>query len=274
MVPEPSPDADGDVQPLDLRRPIVILDVQTTGLDVRTARIAKLSTLRIDTDGATDFRSQLINPQCPISPGATRFHGITDDDVAECPPFASFARALNEYLEACDFAGFGIRRFHLKVLTREFELSGIYFEMDDRVIIDALEIFHRLEPRDFATAHHRWVGGDFDRMSDDAATVDAVLHILSGQLEEFPDIPRQPDDLETWATGFEDVEAIDEGGRFVLSEEGDPIINFGRYRGHTLYDMSTHYPDYLRWIAQSDHFTDEQRRIAADAAEGVMPIAD
>ena len=266
------PADNSDNQPfLEIDRPIVFLDIQTTGPDSRTARIVRLCTLRIEPDGQERFRSQLINPMAPISPGATDFHGITDEDVADCRPFAAYAKALNDYLDGCDLAGFGIRRFHLKVLRQEFEFAGFDFHLSDRTIVDAMEIFHRLEPRDLDSAYQRFVGGQFNRMTSDDATVNAVRSIIAGQMNQHPELPSEPAGLEAWATGTSDEQHIDDQGRFTLSDEGDPIINFGRYRGFTLYDMSDNHADYLRWIANDETFTPQQRQIAADAAEGIMP---
>lgn len=256
---------------LALHRPIIFLDIQTTGPDRRTARIVRLSTLRIEPDGSEGFRFHLINPMSPISPGATAFHGIADEDVADAKPFAAYAASLSRHLEGCDLAGFGVRRFHLKVLKREFEYAGIEFNLDERTVVDAMEIYHRLEPRDFEAAYRRFVGGDVSRPLDGESTIDAARSIISGQLRLNPELPRDPVSLASWATREDDSNFIDDQGRFTLSDEGDPIINFGRYRGHTLYDMSELHPDYLQWIANDDSFTDRQREIAADAAEGIMP---
>ena len=259
---------------LQLERPIVFLDIQTTGLDRRTARIVRVSTLRIEPGGTETFRSQLINPMSPISPGATNFHGITDEDVTDCRPFAAYSKALAQYLDGCDFAGFGIRRFHLKVLKQEFEYAGIDFTIEDRTVVDAMEIYHRLEPRGFDAAYRRFVGGEFDRIGGGGDTVNALRAIIAGQLNQHQELPNDPASLETWATGDSVEKYIDDQGRFTLSDDGDPIINFGRYRGHTLYDMSETHPDYLRWIASDESFTELQRQIAADAAEGIMPDMD
>ena len=263
-----------NILPLILNRPLVFLDIQTTGPDRRTARIVRLSTLRIETDGSEQFRSQLINPRTPISPGATQFHGITDEHVADQPPFAAFAKALEQHLSDCDFAGFGIRRFHLRILKQEFEFAGIDFSLQNRTVVDAMEIFHKLEPRDFNSAYSRFVGGEFIRPATAEASVEAVKAIITGQLTQNPELPDDPVALQTWVTDESAENYLDDQGRFSLSDEGDPIINFGRYRGHTLYDMSETNPDYLRWIAENESFTDTQRQIAADAAEGIMPDLD
>jgi DNA polymerase-3 subunit epsilon len=230
-----------------------------------------MSTLRFEPDGSEQLRSQLINPRTPISPGATKFHGISDEDVAARPTFDAYAKALEQHLKDCDLAGFGIRHFHLKILKREFEFAGIDFNLDNRAVIDAMEIFHKLEPRDFDAAYRRYSGGTFTRPADSETIVNALRAIITGQLAQHPELPNDPSALESWATGEATETYLDDEGRFALSDDGDPIINFGRYRGYTLYDMSESYPDYLRWIANNESFTEEQRRIAADAADGIMP---
>ena len=250
---------------------MVFIDIQTTGPDHRTARIVRLSTLRVEPDGTAGFKSQLINPLAPISPGASAFHGITDADVIDARPFASYAKGLAQHLDGCDLAGFGIRKFHLKVLKQEFRYVGIEFPNSRHAVIDAMEIFHKLDPRDFNAAYDRYVGGSIDRATHPDTVVSAVMAIINGQLSQNPDLPREPESLEAWSTSENTESYIDDEGRFTLSDDGDPLINFGRYRGHTLYDLSESDPDYLRWIAKDESFTEQQRKIAGDAADGVMP---
>ncbi len=256
---------------LTLERPLVFIDIQTTGLDVRTARIVRIATLRIEPDGSERFRIAMVNPMMPISPGASEIHGITDEQVADAPEFTSYARALAEYLTGCDFAGFGIRRYHLRVLENEFRNAGVTSDCDEVAIVDAMEVFHKLEPRDMAAAYARYVGGNYEMPSNPETSINAVREIIRGQMESSSDVPEMPRALDDWITGKDQLHSIDAAGRFVWSEAGDPIINFGKYKGHTLYDMAEQYPDYLIWVANNDSFTEEQRQIAMNAANGIMP---
>ncbi len=252
----------------------MFIDIQTTGLDTRSARIVRLSTLKIEPDGNESFRSALLNPLTPISPGASEIHGITDDQVSDSPPFAPFARALAEYLAGCDLAGFGIRRFHLKVLEAEFQLAGVPFDWNEVAILDAMEIFHKLQSRDMPAAHRRYVGEDYIRSNDVEEHIDAIRQIINGQLNADPSVPQSPSAIDNWIRGISDQRLIDDEGHFIWTSDGDAIINFGKFRGHTLYDLHEHEPDYLRWIAGNDSFTDQQRKIAEDAANGIVPQMD
>ena len=131
---------------LELERPLAFIDAASTGLDTRTARIVRLTVLKIDNTGTERTRSVLVNPGTPIPPGATEVHGITDDDVSDVPRFAAYARGLAEHLEGCDLAGFGVERFDAPLLVEEFRRAGVEFSLQGRVVLDAMAIFHRLEP--------------------------------------------------------------------------------------------------------------------------------
>ena len=143
---------------LELERPLAFVDAASTGLDTRTARIVRLTVLKIDTDGNEQARTVLVNPRVPIPPGATEVHGIADEDVTDAPVFAAYAKGLAEHLEGCDLAGFGVERFDAPLLVEEFKRCGVEFSLEGRAVVDAMAIFHRLEPRDLAAAYRKFAG--------------------------------------------------------------------------------------------------------------------
>lgn len=249
---------------LKLKRPIVFLDVQSTGLDPKNARVVRLSTLKVDPDGMRSNRRELIDPESPIPPGATAVHGITDDDIEGRPPFRSFAGALADYLHGCDLAGFGVERFALPLLRAEFARSGIEFPFEDAVVIDAMALFHKREPRDFAAAYRRFVGG---AVPDDLDGAEASFRVLEGQLDQYQELS---DDVEGLA-GFihpHDPDAIDPDSRLIWSPDGNALINFGRHRGEILSRVAEESPDYLEWVASNDDFSDPVRNAVSSALRG------
>jgi len=252
---------------LELTRPLGVLDVQSTGLDPLNARIVKLSVLKVDPDGSEHVKSVVVNPGIPIPPGATQVHGISDLDVIDMPVFRSYARALADHLEGCDIAGFGIERFGLPLLEAEFGRSGVEFDVSDRTVIDAMTIFHRLEPRNLASAYSRFVGGSQLDAVDDAQAARNIFSILQGEVSSSRSVPVTPTALAAWAKGIDDT-AIDRDGKFVWSEEGDALVNFGKHRGERLIDVVGNDLPYLKWVAGSDDFDDEVRKIAESAVDG------
>ena len=261
-----------ETRELTLERPLVFLDIQTTGIEPKTARIVEISTLKIDPSGREEFRSKRINPYAPITPDATRKHGITNDDVADDPPFSNFARALADYLAGCDLAGFGIQRFGMPILRQEFDIAGVPFETPP-IVVDVMRVYHRLEPRNFDAAYKQYAGSELpnDQPEKGETKLNAIREILLGQIQNRREVPTTPSAIYAWESAENGPASIDKGAKFVWSDDGEALINFGRYRGHRLSDIANTDADYLQWIAANESFTNEQRGIAGNASEGIMP---
>ena len=255
---------------LELSRPLAVLDIQSTGLDPDSARIVKLSVLRIDPDGTEHVKSVTVNPGTPIPPGATQVHGISDLDVMDKPVFRAYARALAGHLEGCDLAGFGIERFGLPLLLAEFGRNDVDFVVEGRAVIDAMTVFHRLEPRNLRSAYTRFVGEKIPDTDDEAQGARNIYAILLGELQSSSQVPTEPNDIAAWARGIGES-AIDPDGKFIWSDEGDALVNFGRHRGERLAEVVTSDPNYLYWMAGSDSFGPEVRKIAESAGNGYLP---
>src|SRR6185295_17773888 len=132
---------------LQLRRPLIVFDLETTHLDLRQARIVEIAWIRYASCAPPTFDALLLNHTISIPRSATDVHGIADGDVVNCPTFADVAPALHDAFRNTDLAGFGIKRFDLPLLCREFERAGHLLDVESRAVIDAAEIFHLLEPR-------------------------------------------------------------------------------------------------------------------------------
>ena len=264
------PNPENPDRSLELSRPLAVLDVQSTGLDTDNARIVKLAVFRVEPDGSEHVKSVMVNPGIPIPPGSTQVHGISDLDVMDKPAFRAYARALADHLEDCDLAGFGIERFGLPLLLAEFERNGVEFAMEGRTVVDAMTVFHRLEPRNLASAYSRFVGGSRPNSGDDAQGARNIFDIIQGELMSSTDVPGKPRELANWAKGIDDS-AIDSEGKFIWSEEGDALVNFGKHRGERLIEVVNNYTPYLNWVSGSDNFEPEVRKIAESAASGYLP---
>ena len=255
---------------LKLERPLAVIDIESTGLDPKTARTVRLTVLKVMPDGTEHLKSALINPGEPIPPGATAVHGITDDDVADAPFFRAYAKSLAAYLEGCDIAGYGVERFDLPLLEAEFRRAGVEFSTQGRAVVDAMAVFHRLEPRDLRAAYRRFVGRELPDLREADTGAHSALEVLQGELSRHPELPQDLAGLASWLREG-DPQAIDPAGKFVWSEQGEALVNFGRFRGHRLSAVRETQADYLTWVASNPEFGPEARRIAAGALEGVFP---
>jgi len=250
------------VAALQLTRPIVCFDLETTGVDPGTDRIVEISILRVEPDGSRVTRTRRINPGRPIPEGATAVHGIRDEDVADAPSFRQIAKGLAETLEGADLAGFNVARFDIPLLDREFRDSGFDLGLDKRRIVDAMTIFHRMEPRDLSAATRFYLGREHSGAHEAEADVAASFEILEAQLERYDDLPQTVDALDAWLRRIPE-NAADQSGKFV-HEDGRVVFNFGKHKGKLLAEVAASAPDYLQWILGSD-FPDDAKRFVREA---------
>ena len=142
-----------ETKELQLERPIISFDLETTGLDIRADRIVEISCVKIHPNGEREVRTKRLNPQKPISPAASAVHGIYDDDVVNEPAFTQIAKSLLDFMGGCDLTGYNIERFDLPLLVREFKREDIAFPSEPVGVIDSYRIYLNEEPRDLSSAY-------------------------------------------------------------------------------------------------------------------------
>jgi DNA polymerase-3 subunit epsilon len=233
-----------------LERPLVVFDTETTGTNSRIDRIVEIACVRIHPDGLRDRWIRRLNPGIPIPPASTAVHGISDADVAGLPRFADVAAELADFLKGCDLGGYNITGFDLPVLRAEFLRVGVAFEVRDRRLVDAQRIFFSREPRHLAAAARFYCDLEHGGAHGALADAEMTLSVLEGQLRKYADLPSDVGRLhELYCAGVD--QDIDPEGRFRMVQ-GEPTVNFGRYRGRTLKEMSRVEPGFFRWILKGD----------------------
>ena len=256
------------MQGLNLRRPLAFVDLETTGTCPASDRVVEIAIFKVFPDGTEDFRCNRVNPGVPIPPEATAIHGITNADVANEPPFASYARSLNEFMADCDIAGFNVAGFDLRMLEGEFGRAGVDFSREGRAVIDAMRIFHLKEPRDLAAAVRFYCGRDHTEAHSSEDDARAAADVLQAQLERYGDLPRDVEGLHEVCTPV-DPSWIDPDGKFRWSGS-DAVIAFGPQKGRTLQDVAAAEPGFLEWMLKKD-FSPETMQIVRDALSGRFP---
>ena len=147
---------------LKLERPLVVFDIESTGIMPQRDRIVEIAVLKVFPDGRTQNTVRRLNPEMPIPPGATAVHGITDDDVKECPVFSLIAEKLFNYIDGCDLCGYNITGFDIPMLEAEFKRAGFEFKVDDRKVVDVYNIFCKLYPRTLSAAYEFFCGKELE----------------------------------------------------------------------------------------------------------------
>jgi DNA polymerase III subunit epsilon len=191
---------------------------------------------------------------------ATAIHSIADADVADKPGFEAIAAQLLDFIAECDFCGFNVKRFDLRVLNEEFKRSGHAFSLEGRAIVDAMEIFHAMEPRNLAAAVRFYCKREHEGSHAAGADVLATAEVLDAMLARYEDLPRTVSGLHEQ---FAVASAVDSGGRF--RRVGEEIrFTFGKHRGLSVDTVAKADPDYLRWMLDQD-FLDDAKAIVREA---------
>ncbi len=250
--------------PFDLDRPLVFFDLETTGTNRVRDRIVEMAAVKVHPDGSRDERVRRFHPGIPIPEDATSVHGISDEDVANEPPFASRAKSLAEFLGTCDLAGFNIRRFDLPMLLAEFRRAAVLFEVGDRRLVDVQTVFHREEPRDLTAAAKFYLGRAPERAHSGEGDVRTTIAVMAAQLEKYDDLPRTVQGLHAYCDEFAPFES--EFARwFSKTPAGVLVFRRGKHRGAPLDEVAQTAPDYLEWMLRADDM-DSDVRDAATAA--------
>ncbi|MBR1558462.1 MAG: ribonuclease H-like domain-containing protein [Prevotella sp.] len=262
---------------LNLKKPLIIFDLETTGLDLVKDRIIQISYIKVSPDGKEERGNELINPEKPIPQDVEQLTGITNEDVREKPNFKQLGPMLAEKFKGCDFAGFNSNHFDIPLLAEEFLRIGIDFDFSKCRLIDAQTIFHKMERRNLAAAYKFYCGrkmeDDFEAHRADQDT-EATYQVLMGELDKYaPGANEDPEkvlenDMEQLAVFSKTNNNIDFAGRIVwgevkdrygkpvLDKDGQPmmteVFNFGKHKGIPVADVLHFDPGYYSWILSGD----------------------
>ena len=245
---------------LKLERPLAMIDLETTGVDIAADRIVEVGVLMLAPGaGAIRYRRR-VHPGIAIPAAAVSIHGITDEDVAERPQFRAIAPQLSRLLGDADLAGFNIRRFDLPLLVAEFRRAGVAFPLGGRSVLDAMQLYHRHEPRDLGAAARFYLGREHDGAHGALADAEATAAVLDAQVGRYEALPSSVSALHALLTD------VDVGGRF-RREGGRVAFGFGKHAGRPLEEVAVLDPGYLRWFLGQNFLEDAQELVQA-ALEG------
>ena len=247
---------------LNLKNPLVFLDLETTGINIVTDRIVEIALLKIHPDGREEEKEMRINPEMPIPKESSRIHGIYDEDIKDAPTFKEVAKSLAKFLEGADLAGFNSNRFDIPLLAEEFLRVDVDIDFKKRKFVDVQAIFHKMEKRTLAAAFkfycHEELKDAHAAMADTKATYD----VLKAQLDVYQDaeyednrgkksIPIQND-----VTALSEFSSYDRNadfvGRIVFDENGVEVFNFGKNKGVPVEQVLREQPGYFGWMMNSE----------------------
>jgi DNA polymerase-3 subunit epsilon len=234
---------------LNLRKPLIFFDLETTGLNIMTDRIIEIAYLKVFPNGDEESRKMRINPEMPIPAESTEIHHITDDDVRNCPTFRQVAQMLANVFKGCDIAGYNSNNFDVPFLAEEFLPADADFDFANSRFIDVQVVFHKMEIRTLEAAYRFYCNAELtDAHSADSDTK-ATYEVLKAQLDRYPELQN---DVEFLSKFTKYNRNVDYAGRIVFNENGVEVFNFGKHKGKPVEQVLREEPAYYSWMMNGD----------------------
>ena len=264
---------------LDLTRPLLFFDIESTGLSIPADSIVELSFVKVFPGGEERIKTWRIKPwdyergcQRPMNAEASKVNGITDDMLVGCPTFYEVADEVAQWLKDSDLAGFNSAKFDLPMLAEEFErvkLAGkdLGVDLHTPLMVDVQSIYHAMEPRNLRAAYRFYCGGeDFENAHSAEADTLATYHVLQAQLDRYqePDKYREQvlkNDVKA-LSAFVGKKFVDFSGHLIQDDKGEILINFGKHKGKTARQVFETDPSYYAWIQQGSFTLDTKAQFA------------
>lgn len=255
---------------LHLKKPLVIFDLETTGVNIAKDRIVELAVVKINPDGSVITKPEqagpehryLINPEMPIPPESSAVHGIFDEDVKEAKTFRQIAKGLFKFLHGCDLGGFNSNKFDIPLLAEEFMRVGIDFSTEGRNLIDVQTIFHIMEQRTLKAAYKFYCNKSLDDAHEALPDTMATFEIFQAMVERYEgtdiidakgnELPTFTNDMDVLHRFCQRGRNVDFMGRFVYNDDDVPVFNFGKYKEQPVADVLKANPGYYNWMMDGD----------------------
>ncbi len=253
-----------------LNKPLVILDLETTGTWIEKDKVIEIAMIRLSPSGEKDIYTKRINPGMPIPPVVVELTGISDEAVKDAPSFKDVAREILAFLGEADIGGFNVEKFDVPLLERELREAGCTLGMADRRIFDAQKVFHLNEKRDLTAAYAFYCDGKkLEGAHAALADTEATLEVMEGQIRRY-------------GAGEDTIEVL---GRFNYAERqefydtqrkfrwwnGELYMMFGKYaKKESLREIARKDPGYLEWMLGKD-FSEDIKALVEGALKGRLP---
>lgn len=233
-----------------INKPIVIFDIETTGLDIINDQIIDISLIKIDLDSSEKLKQYKIKPAIKISKESTEIHGISDEDVENCKSFQFYSKDIFDFIKGCDLGGFNILKFDLPILIEEFMRCNIELKLENIKIIDALRLYHLMEKRNLSSAYKFYCNKILENAHSAKSDTIATYEILLEQIKKYDELSNNVDSLSKFSNN--DLNFVDLAGFIRYNKKGLEVFSFGKYKNISLENIWKKNPGYFSWVKNAE----------------------
>lgn len=249
-----------------LKQPLVVFDLEATGVDVEEDRIVEIAIIRLNPDGTRDTYDTLVDPGIPIPPESTEVHKITDAMVKDAPPFKEIAQEIIDFMSGCAVGGYNVLQYDLPLLDNEMKRHAqVTLNYADTVVLDAFVLFREQEPHTLDKAVqfycHREHAGAHAALDDTEAT----CAVLEAQVAKYFNDVKDLEDLAERMLG----DKIDRAGQLKWNDKDEAVFTFGKHKGIPLTEVPS---SYFYWLRNNKVLTEVSAQKVLSRAMNGLPI--
>lgn len=251
----------------------MVFDLETTGLVIGQAHIVEMSMIKVNPDGSEQEWTFRLNPTVHIPEETTAIHGISDEDVKDCPTFAEQARKIAAFIGNADLCGYNSNKFDVPLLVEEFLRTDVEFSLHNRRFIDVQNIFHKMESRTLSGAVKFYLNKNLEDAHTANADTRATLEVLKAQLDKYDGVEYKDSEGNVSVPVVNDMQALadftnvhrwaDLAGHLIYDKQGRVCLNFGKHKGKALEEVFKIEPNYFEWMMRSE-FPLSTKRIVSE----------
>lgn len=242
---------------LEIERPIIFFDLETTGTDINEDKILEICAIKFMPDGTSSKYYKLLNPVKEISPEATEKHGHTNEDLLDMPKFEEIAEELTIFFDDSDLGGHNSNHFDIPFLVKELKRCNIDYNIRDVKMVDTRKIYLRNNPKELSHLYHDYTGKTLENAHSAEADILATVEIFNEQLSKY-DISNLEEADKIAKTDKQGNRFLDLDGKFIKTVDGKYVFNFGKHKGE---EVDIHHANFVNWMFSAS-FSDDTLFVA------------